>query len=117
MNESGEYINCKPSSIYYKSDWFIAIDGNNVNYDENFEAVALIYVSGNVTVRSYIPGDINGDEIVDNKDGTYILRYLANWTMPDIVEEAVDVNGDGFEDNKDATVLLRYLAGWNVTLQ
>lgn len=30
MNESGEYINCKPSSIYYKSDWFIAIDGNNV---------------------------------------------------------------------------------------
>jgi len=92
------------------------VDGENINYDENFEAVGFVYVSGNVIVASYIPGDINGDESVDNKDATYLLRYLAGWSISGLVEDALDVDGSTSVDNKDATILLRYLAGWNVTL-
>ncbi len=100
---------------YYKGVNGDYIDGDSINYDENFEAVGFVYVSGNVVVASYMPGDINGDEIINNKDATFLLRYLAGWSV-DYVDEALDVNGDGEVNNKDATVLLRYLAGWDVTL-
>ncbi|MDD6564613.1 MAG: leucine-rich repeat protein [Clostridiales bacterium] len=101
---------------YYKGVKGNYVDGDNINYDENFEAVGFVYISGNVIVASYIPGDINGDESVDNKDATYLLRYLAGWSISGLVEDALDVDGSTSVDNKDATILLRYLAGWNVTL-
>lgn len=101
---------------YYKGVNGNYVDGDNINYDENFEAVGFVYISGNVIVASYIPGDINGDESVDNKDATYLLRYLAGWSISGLVEDALDVDGSTSVDNKDATILLRYLAGWNVTL-
>lgn len=101
---------------YYKGVNGNYVDGENINYDENFEAVGFVYISGNVIVASYIPGDINGDESVDNKDATFLLRYLAGWGVAGIVEDALDVDGNNYVDNKDATILLRYLAGWDVTL-
>jgi len=61
-------------------------------------------------------GDVNGDKSIDNKDATYLLRYLADWTIPGLAQEALDVDGSDEVDNKDATILLRYLAGWDITL-
>ena len=89
-------------------------DGDNVNFDADGNPLNLRYEGGFVNVYDYIPGDINGNGIVDNKDGTALLRYLAGWTLTDIDENAVDVDGNGMVDNKDGTRLLRYLAGWNV---
>ena len=37
---------------YYKGRNGNYVDGNNVNYDENFEPLGLVYISGNVTVNS-----------------------------------------------------------------
>ncbi len=101
---------------YYKGRNRDYKDGEDVNYDENDKAVGFVYISGNVIVASYIPGDINGDEKVNNKDATQLLRYLAGWSLSDITSDALDVDGSGSVNNKDATHLLRYLAGWNVTL-
>jgi len=67
-------------------------------------------------VSEFGKGDVNADRSIDNRDATYLLRYLANWTIPGIAMEALDVDGSGEIDNKDATLLLRYLAGWEVTL-
>ena len=111
-----------PDGIYpITVDFYKGVNGNytdgvNVNYDEDFEAVGFVYISGNVIVANYIPGDINGDENVDNKDATFLLRYLAGWSLSNIVEDALDIDGSTSVDNKDATILLRYLAGWNVVL-
>ena len=102
---------------YYKGVGGNYVDGDNVNYDEDFEAVGFVYIKGDVIVARYIPGDINGDECVDNKDATYILRYLAGWDLDKLVSEALDTDGSGIVDNKDATVLLRFLAGWDVELK
>ncbi|MBO5008581.1 MAG: leucine-rich repeat protein [Clostridia bacterium] len=101
---------------YYKGVKGNYVDGDNVNYDENFEPVGFVYISGNVIVANRIPGDINGDESVDNKDATFLLRYLAGWSVPNLLEDTLDIDGSTTVDNKDATILLRYLAGWNVTL-
>ena len=101
---------------YYKGRNGNYVDGEDVNYDENDNAVGFVYISGSVIVASYIPGDINGDEKVNNKDATFLLRYLAGWSVDGINTDALDTDGSGTVNNKDATVLLRYLAGWSVTL-
>ena len=56
----------------------------------------------------YLPGDINGDGAVDNKDVTRLIRYLKYHDVT-VVEAALDVNGDGEVNNKDVTRLIRYI--------
>jgi len=101
---------------YYKGRNGNYIDGDNINYDENFEAVGFVYVSGDIIIKHYVSGDINDDEIVDNKDATHLLRYLAGWDVEIVHKDVLDVDGNGKVDNRDATTLLRYLAGWDVKL-
>ena len=57
----------------------------------------------------FLPGDINGDGEVDNKDVVVLFRFVSG---SDIVvnEAALDVNGDGEVDNKDVIVLFRHLS-------
>ena len=76
-----------------------------------------VYVFGHepISVSNHLPGDINGDGDVNNKDATRLFQYLSGWEV-DVVEEALDVNGDGSVNNKDATRLFQYLSGWNVEI-
>ncbi len=92
-------------------------DGFDVNYDESFEPLGLSYVNGNIAVVSYTPGDIDGSGTVNDRDATYLLRYLAGWEQTGIIENALDVDGSGTVNDRDATTLLRYLAGWDIELQ
>ncbi|MBO4733989.1 MAG: leucine-rich repeat protein, partial [Clostridia bacterium] len=64
---------------------------------------------------THIPGDINGDGAVNNKDLTRLFRYLSDWDV-EVVLEALDVNGDGSVNNKDLTRLFRYLSDWDVEI-
>ena len=63
----------------------------------------------------YLPGDINGDGTVNNKDVTRLFRYLSGCDE-EVVEAALDVNGDGTVNNKDVTRLFRYVSGYDVTV-
>ena len=53
----------------------------------------------------YIPGDLNGDEGISNKDAIYLLYHTF---LPEKypVNQNCDFNGDGVIDNKDAIYLL-----------
>ena len=62
-----------------------------------------------------IPGDINDDGKLTNRDATRLLQYLAGWDVA-VVEASLDINGDGKVTNRDATRLLQYLAGWDVEI-
>lgn len=66
-------------------------------------------------VSDYMLGDINGDGVVNNKDLTRLMKYLAG---EDVVvnEAALDINGDGTVNNKDLTRLMKYLAGESVEI-
>lgn len=101
---------------YYKGLQGNNVDGDDVNYDLDFNRVPITYVDGSVTVYSYMPGDLNGDDKINTKDVVYLLRYIAGWSLDGLVEDALDVNGDGKVNSKDAVHLLRYIAGWSVTL-
>ena len=92
----------------------ITYDSNNV-YNLNDENVDFAVKNGTVTVRDYIPGDINNDGVVNNKDFSRLFQYLSGWNVA-VNEAALDVNGDGSVNNKDATRLFQYVSGWNVNI-
>ena len=101
---------------YYRGITGNNIDGEDVNYDKDWNRVPLNYISGKLIVCAYAPGDINGDGEVDINDAMCLLKYVAGWKLDGVVTEALDVNGDGRVNTKDAIQILRYIAGRNVTL-
>ena len=84
-------------------------------YDADLKSVAVTVISGSLDVINYIPGDVNGDDVVNGKDVTLIRRYNAGGFV-DINALAADVNGDGVINGKDVTLIRRYNANWNITL-
>lgn len=66
-------------------------------------------------VKDYVSGDINGDGVLNSKDVTRLMRYLAGWDV-DVNDSALDANGDGVVNTKDTTRLMRYLADWDVEI-
>ena len=70
---------------------------------------------GREHVDGYLPGDINGDGSVNNKDVTRLFQYLSGWDI-EVVEATLDVNADGSVNNKDVTRLFQYLSDWDVVL-
>ena len=101
---------------YYRGITGNNIDGEDVNYDKDWNRVPLNYISGKLIVCAYTPGDINSDGEVDINDAICLLKYVAGWKLDGVVIEALDVNGDGRVNTKDAIQILRYIAGRNVTL-
>ena len=71
--------------------------------------------NGTVSVIDYVPGDINGDNVVNNKDLNRLMKYLAGDDV-EVNELALDVNGDNVVNNKDLNRLMKYLAGDNVEI-
>jgi len=58
-------------------------------------------------VKVVIPGNVNGDQIVDMKDITTILRAYGTIPGHPKYNPNADVNGDGVVDMKDVTITLR----------
>ena len=100
--------NVSRNSANNVSDWYVPIT------IEELAAAGLEiwYVPG---TEEWIPGDITGDGVVNNKDYTRLFRYLSGHDV-EVVEAALDVNGDGLVNNKDYTRLFRYLSGHDVTI-
>jgi len=83
------------------------------NWDE--EDIGLIVTDGAVEVILGVAGDMNGDEQINGKDVTRLLRHL-NGEGIEIDLRAIDTNGDGKCNGKDTTRLLRVLNGENLAL-
>ena len=64
----------------------------------------------------WVPGDINGDFEVDNKDIVTLFRYVSGGKDLNVSVIALDTNGDGTVDNKDIVTLFRFVSGGGVTL-
>lgn len=97
-----------------RSNIAVTYEAENV-YNLAEENVTLDIVPGEITIIDYVPGDINGDGILNNKDVTRLMQYFAGWNVT-VNTPALDVNNDGSTNNKDVTRLMQYLAGWNVEI-
>jgi len=63
-----------------------------------------------------VPGDINGDGEIDIMDVIRQLKYVSDWNV-EIIKENADVTGDGNVDIMDVIRLLKYVSGWSVELK
>ena len=66
--------------------------------------------------KAHLPGDVNSDDKVNNKDLGLLRQYLNKWSVT-VDERAADVNADGKDNNKDLGLLRQYLNKWDVTLK
>lgn len=87
----------------------------DVGKNNNFFSNALWHYNYNPDVKEYVPGDINGDDVVNMKDALRLLKYHSGWDV-EVIESVLDVNGDNAENNKDITRLLKHLSGWDVKI-
>ena len=67
------------------------------------------------TSTTYIPGDVDSDGAVNNKDYGLMQRFINLWEV-EIDCLAADVNRDGKINNKDLGILKRHLNGWDTDL-
>ena len=97
-----------------KTEITLTYDPEDV-YDENYDNVAFRVENGSVEIVDYIPGDVNADGRVNNKDLGLLQQYLSGWDVR-VDEKAGDVNNDGRVNNKDLGLFQQYLSGWDVEL-
>lgn len=86
-------------------------------YDENLETVNLQIANGCITVVDYIPGDVNGDKVVNGKDVTSVRRHIVGGYDQTINTAAADVNEDDRINGKDVTLLRKYIVGDDIQLK
>ena len=104
--------NAKPGDVIkitaeYNPEDVYNIDDNNIRF---------FVIDGYVAVIDHIPGDVNGDKEVNNKDVSTLFKYLSGWNVA-VIESSLDINGDGEVNNKDVSTLFKYLSGWNVEIK
>ncbi len=96
--------------------YILSVDSKKVEADDIVITITDNDIIRNIEVKSsYIPGDINDDGKVNNKDLTRLFQYLSDWDVT-VNSLALDVNGDGKVNNKDLTRLFQYLSDWDVKI-
>ncbi len=93
----------------------LTYDENNV-FDSTFTNITFAVDNGDVTITDYVPGDVNGDTVVNMKDIVLLQQYLNDWDVT-IDEAAANVNGDTSVNMKDIVLLQQYLNDWDVELK
>ncbi|MBO4734005.1 MAG: hypothetical protein J5662_05955, partial [Clostridia bacterium] len=105
----GQEIDTRDISIddhQWDNHW---VPGTNY-FDVKYHGVVTsVPVAVNAAPSTHVPGDINGDGLLNNKDLTRLFQYLSDWDVS-VNEQALDVNGDGLVNNKDLTRLFQYLS-------
>ena len=96
----------KDITVQYSPDDIFNLSNNNVEFAKQ---------DGGILVREYIPGDINGDNAVNNRDLSALIKYLIGEDVQ-VKAAAVDVNDDGEASVKDLMRLYKYLSGWDIDI-
>lgn len=91
------------------ADVELSYDADDV-FNGSYDLVPVTIVNGKVAVSLGVPGDISGDDKVNNKDCVLLFRYIAGWNE-EVEYLALDVNGDNKINNKDAIDLFPVQAG------
>lgn len=84
-------------------------------FDEDGLAPVFLTDDAVVTVRTVFFGDASGDGVIDGRDLTLLLDFLAG--AETVLDPSfADVYPDGLIDGRDVTLLMQYLADWDVVL-
>ena len=97
--------------------WYTEAADSAFTAGQGTQVTAETVLEDDTTVYAHwrLPGDINGDGKVNNKDWNLLLRYVK-YSEGTVVEINVDVTGDGKVNNKDWNLLLKYVKYGGVTI-
>lgn len=79
--------------------------------DANLCAVDVDLISGCISVVDFLPGDLDGDSIVNTRDIILLRRDVAGGYEQVVNTAAGDVNNDGKRNTLDIIYVRRYVAG------
>ena len=87
-------------------EWYVWVDGAE-GIDESEGAIVSSPTYAKITVTGEdIPGDIDGNGKIGNKDVQLLFKYISKIDINyDFDIEKFDVNGDGIVNNKDVIML------------
>lgn len=91
----------------YKTQGYSTHSCTVCGYEERFDFTDAL---------TYMPGDIDGNEDINNRDLGVLMRYLNGWDI-EFNPLAADVDRDGFINNRDYGILMRYLNEWDIELK
>ena len=81
---------------------------NAILNDEEGNVIYPGTSNGSITVRSYMLGDVNYNNMLDTGDVTLVLRMIVGLKEQDMLG---DMNDNGMIDTGDATLVLRKVVG------
>lgn len=88
-----------------------AVNTNNGTITAELTHFSL-YALAELAPQKPLPGDANGDGVVNTRDARIILRYIAGLVSEEELNLSVaDMNGDGIVNTRDARAVLRHVAG------
>lgn len=79
--------------------------------DANLNSLDVELVNGSVGVVDFLPGDLDGDGLINTKDIVLLRRDIAGGYDITVNSDAGDVNNDGKKNTKDIILVRRYVAG------
>ncbi len=85
-------------------------DGWNEDWQgsQNSQTGAKAEVTWSSTSSEFVPGDVSGDNKLNNQDAIHLLKHVMNSAQYTINQNA-DMNGDGKVNNQDAIYLLKHI--------
>lgn len=86
--------------------WFNYAPGDISDAED--KPVKVSVVKGLVEIIDYMPGDVNGDRVIDDTDVNLLRSHIINNPVT-IKKLAGDVNGDEWVNGTDVVLLRRYL--------
>ena len=120
-----------PENLDNAKKLYVNLSGNSI-IDTNKNRIEAIFVSGGIQVINYIPGDVDGDGLVDPLDLIALAQFISDGCITDpdgynvtLNESAADVNDDGTMDPLDLISIAQYVSdgcvtdpdGYNVVLK
>lgn len=91
------------------------INPNDI-FDINQKNIDYKLINGGVDVTRVLPGDVDGDGVLTNRDVMYLGRHLKGKTPDGFVAAAADYNGDGSITVDDADALFAAVSAYEYSL-
>ena len=91
-----------------------AADGSALSLTEAIATGATVSRGGE-SVVAIVPGDVNGDAVINVRDAIAAMRVTLG-AADGVFASAADVNADGAVNSRDVIKLMRSLVGWDEAL-
>ncbi len=90
------------------TDIYCLAESRPINWGDGWNGSNAKVHWGNAEIPKILPGDVSGDNKLNNQDAIHLLKHVMNSAQYTINQKG-DMNGDGKVNNQDAIYLLKHI--------